>query len=323
MIRLTLINCAWAPFNEPNCLIDNDSIMAPSTILQAPRSLLIRVTAAVCGLYSSNLLAQSITTEPLSSHMGAVPVPVDNPWALLLLGLAIFAASFWLLRHQRHRQMLSSVLAATAVGLVLWQSPGLRAQLLSSFTNPAGETLALSVTPIPQGGDIVGFSAQHFVNNAGVNLRIADIDMPGYESCFPDLSQSLLASSDEPDPDAPPACAVGLTLGNSATCGLDIDSHCRQLWSDNCLSAPDWLDMRLIGPLNSQGNLRFHNTEDGSCQGIWDFSDDYAIVTAEGGTPESIEQACANLGSQWMPYYMAHLAGAGYPAPNDWYMCVR
>ncbi len=297
-------------------------------MLQAPRSLLIRVTAAVCGLYSSNLLAQSITTEPLSSHMGAVPVPVNSPWALLLLVLAVFATSFWLLRHQRHRQIFSTVLAAATAGLALWQSPDLRAQVLSSFTNPAGETLAFSVTPIPQGGDIAGFSAQHFVNNAGVNLRIADIEMPEFGVCFPDPSQSLLSSSDEPDPDAPPACAIGLTLGNSATCGLDIDSHCRQLWNDSCLRSPEtfWEDMRLVGPLNTPNNVFFYSSRDGSCDNYVQFSTYLSIITIEGEnlTEQMVDEACANtLGSGAEAYNIGFHLVDFYPVPDNWYLCYR
>ncbi len=296
-------------------------------MLHPTRPFLMYTIAVVSGLYSSSGVAQSITTEPMSSQLAAAPVPVNSPWALLLLVLAVFATSFWLLRHQRHRQIFSAVLATAAAGLALWQSPDLRAQVLSSFTDPQGETLEFSVNPIIQQENIARFNAQHFVNDAGVGLRITEIDMPSIEACFPDAQRSLLPPSQQPDPDEPPACFIGLTLDNSAACSLDIDSHCRKLWSDSCFDGSgSWVDMRLVAPLNTSDNVAFYNSADGTCLHYDFLPRQFAVITIEGEdlAQEMVTEACVStLGTGWEAFSNNFHMVEAYSVPDNWYLCTE
>lgn len=184
---------------------------------------LILRLAVLGGIFPCHLYAQTISTGPLSA------LSVNNPWALLLLGLVFVACAYRLLRNNRYRHTLASVLAVAVVSLSLWQSPELRAQLAASFTNPAGETLEIPVEQILDDGDIAGFQMADFTNGSGARLAIRGIVLPGMDDCFPGGLTATLLPPGQPLPDPPATCTVGMTLANGATCRVDVDTICRDL----------------------------------------------------------------------------------------------
>jgi hypothetical protein len=81
----------------------------------------------------------------------------------------------------------------------------------------------------------------------------------------------------------------------------------------------DWLDMMLIGPLDTLNNIQFYLSEDGSCSiGVWAASSSYFIVTAN--TQAEAFTKCQSLGGN--VYFMNPLVNH-FPVPSDWYLCIR
>ncbi len=187
------------------------------------KSRLILLFAVLTSLFPCHLYAQTISTGSLRS------LPVNNPWMLLGLVLAFVACAFWLLRNKRHYRTFASVLAGALLVLSLWQIPELRAQLAATFTNPAGETLAIPVQQISSGGDIAGFEWVDYANGSGAVLTIRSIVLPTYAQCFPGGLTAPLLPPGQPQPSTPATCAVGMTLANGATCRVDVDTRCRSL----------------------------------------------------------------------------------------------
>ncbi|HEY7886014.1 MAG TPA: midcut-by-XrtH protein [Cellvibrionaceae bacterium] len=165
--------------------------------------------------------AQAITTGPLNT------LPVNHPLAMLLLALVLSVMAFIALRKRPAARSMALVMGVGLVSLALWQSPALKAQLLASFSNPAGETLVFQVVQIDSGGDIAGFELEDFTNASGEPLTIRNIELPDFDACFPSGITGALLPPGAADPAPPPTCTVGNTLAAGATCRVDIDSHCR------------------------------------------------------------------------------------------------
>lgn len=153
----------------------------------------------------ASAFAQSITTEPLT------PVPIGSPWLLLALGLTLVGGMYWMLRTGRGPRPRVSMLAAGLLGAGLWLAASLGAQISSSFTDPAGGTLAIPVSQTTSGSDVSGFEAADFTNASGAPLLITAIDTPTFSECFPGGLTGELLPAGAPDPSPPAACAVNDT----------------------------------------------------------------------------------------------------------------
>ena len=193
---------------------------------------LVFAVLAVLGAIPLGASAQAIVVAPAVAGGGLTAVPVDNPWAVFALGLALMAGAWAIFRSGRHRAGLMSLWGVAVVAAMLWQSPDLRAQLANSFTNPAGESVNFTAMQTPNGGNIQGFVAQDFTNQAGVPLRVVAIQEPTLAQCFP-LGFANLLPPGVPPPSPPQSCAVGLTLAQNATCRVDVESICRTLAAAN------------------------------------------------------------------------------------------
>lgn len=179
------------------------------------------LAAIFLGLSAPLAYAQSVTSGPPPTG-----IPVDHPFALLVLfaGLCVLAARAL---RRTHRNAAFSLLLAGTLTLFVVATPGLRAQLVSQFTNPTGETLPVPVSPIASGDDVAGFEPADFHNASGANLSIAAIDAPTFAQCFPaGLDGELLPPA---APGAVPAtCVVGNLLPDGANCRVDVDAICRE-----------------------------------------------------------------------------------------------
>ncbi len=170
--------------------------------------------------------AQSITTGPLAA------VPFGNPWVLVALGLSLIAGMYWMLQR-RERLPRLAMLGVGLLGAGLWLGSSLGAQISSSFTNPAGSTLAIPVTQKTSGSDVSGFEAADFVNASGAPLLVTAIDAPTFSECFPGGLDGRLLPPGGSDPSPPPACAVNAPLAAGATCRVDVEAICRAAAAGN------------------------------------------------------------------------------------------
>ena len=187
-----------------------------------------RLTAAVAALgfllVSVPASAQVITTVP-----AAAPVPAMPPWALLILGLGLMAVAFRALRGRGGRHATASLLALALAAALLSYGPAVWAAIASTFTNPAGETLAIPVTQIPSGPDLAGWELADFTNSSGAALKVDAIALPAYADCLPGGLSGALLPAGAPPPSPPQTCAVGLILNDGDTCRVDVDTTCRAL----------------------------------------------------------------------------------------------
>lgn len=169
--------------------------------------------------------AQTISSGlPLAAN-----VPVDHP---LALGMALIAMAFvgwWSLRYSYVARRVMSLLLLAALAGLAGQGSGLMAQVVSAFTNPAGETLPITISPITAGG-FKGFQPADFSNNSGATLRIAAIASPDLAQCFANNPANTLLPPGPSTPSPHPACAVGGMLANGATCRVDVEAICRGLY---------------------------------------------------------------------------------------------
>ena len=166
--------------------------------------------------------AQSITSTPSD----AIAVPVSGMWVVAAASMALMAVAAYALRGKHKRHGLTLLLVLFMAGSALWNSPALWAQILAQFTQPTGQTLPIPVTPVVVSGALQGFEPADFLNAAGTKLRIAVIDPPDFNDCFPDFPTSL------PPPTGaggPPACAVGYVLAKGTSCRVDVDAICKAL----------------------------------------------------------------------------------------------
>lgn len=163
--------------------------------------------------------AQTITTDPVT------PVPVSGPLGLVLLAVLLLGAAAWLLRQPRTHPALVAV--AVLGGTLLWQGATFLAQSSSSFTNPAGETLPIQVTPIPSGNDVAGWEWADFTNATSSALAISEIVEPTFAQCLPGGLVGTLLPPGTPPASPPAACSEGLALAAGATCRVDVDTICR------------------------------------------------------------------------------------------------
>jgi hypothetical protein len=170
-------------------------------------------------------LSQTITSGPPS----IAQVPVDNPFALGILMLGVVLAGWWSLRCSQSVQRVVSLLLVTALVGLAGHGVGLMAQVVNAFTNPAGETLPISVSPITAGG-FTGFQPADFTNNSGAALRIAAIDTPNLGQCFATNPANTLLPQGVPPTSPHPECGVGNALANGATCRVDVEAICRSLY---------------------------------------------------------------------------------------------
>ena len=172
----------------------------------------------------------SASAQTISSGAPAVAnVPVDSPLALGALLVAVALAGWWSLRRSHGVRRVASLLLVAAVVGLAGQGAGLMAQVVSAFTQPAGETLPITVSPITAGG-FTGFQPADFSNNSGAALRIAAIDPPDLAQCFATNPANTLLPPGPPTPSPHPACGVGAMLANGATCRVDVEAICRSLY---------------------------------------------------------------------------------------------
>ena len=199
--------------------------------------------AAALAMACGAARAQTITSAPA----GMVGVPVDHALALAATAAVLAAVAMWTLRGAR-RHRLPVLLAALVLAGGIWGSPPLRAQLIAQFTQPGGETLPISVTPIVAGGALQGFEPVDFVNAAGRDLRIAAIDPPDFNACFPTSPTLPLPP---PGVGGPPACAVGHGLAAGASCRVNVDAICKALAAQAVASISFATPSTLVLPVNS------------------------------------------------------------------------
>ncbi|WP_396936714.1 midcut-by-XrtH protein [Mycolicibacterium sp.] len=179
-----------------------------SLAVRFTRTLLITV------LFAQSAAAQSVTIQPVT------PVPVSGPVGLLLLAGLLLAAGVWLLRQRR----ATAAMIALVAGTTMIGGATFRAQSTATFTNPAGETLPIPVTPLPVGADIAGWQWADFINGTGVSQMISGIVAPTFAQCFPSgLTGTLLPAG---TPVSSP-CSQGMALAAGATCRMDVDALCR------------------------------------------------------------------------------------------------
>lgn len=170
------------------------------------------------------------SAQTISSGAPAVAnVPVDSPLALGALLVAVALAGWWSLRRSHGVRRVASLLLVAAVVGLAGQGSGLMAQVVSAFTEPAGETLPITISPITAGG-FTGFQPADFSNNSGAALRIAAIDPPDLAQCFATNPANTLLPPGPPTPSPHPACGVGAMLANGATCRVDVEAICRSLY---------------------------------------------------------------------------------------------
>lgn len=170
--------------------------------------------------------AQSITVAPaLAPAPGVAAIPVDNPLALVAMGVALLAAAWFVLRNRQHRALFMALWGGALMASLLWHSPELRAQLVNSFTNPAGETQPIAVNQVNAGASITGFVPVDFTNSSGVPLKITALQEPTLPQCFP-AGFGLLAASGAA-PVSPPVCAVGNTIAPAGVCRVSVETICR------------------------------------------------------------------------------------------------
>lgn len=171
-------------------------------------------TLVVTLLFAQSAAAQSVTIQPVT------PVPVSGPLGLLLLAGLLLAAGVWLLGQRRPAAaVIALVTGATIIGGATF-----RAQSTATFTNPAGETLPIPVTPMAVGADISGWQWADFTNGTGVSQMISAIVAPTFAQCFPSGLTGTLLPQGTP---VPSPCSQGMTLAAGATCRMDVDALCR------------------------------------------------------------------------------------------------
>jgi hypothetical protein len=201
--------------NRPTCRLLGPFALSQQTAL---RSLSAVALSFVGGLAS----AQTIT----SAAVGVVGVPVGNWFALVATAAALAGSAVWILRGGRRKQRLPWFLAAVMMVGGISNSQSLWAQILAQFTQPAGEALPITVTPIVAGGMLQGFEPVDFLNASGKDLQIAAIDPPDFNDCF---STSPPLPLPPPGSGGPPACAAGLGLAVGASCRVNVDAICKAL----------------------------------------------------------------------------------------------
>lgn len=174
---------------------------------------------------------QSITTgaAPITNGPGPIAsVPIDNPLALALLAAALAITGWWFVRRGYQLRHVVSLLLLAVLTTAGVHGSHLVAQVLTSFTNPAGETRAITISPITAGG-FTGFEPADFTNNAGQGLKILGVVEPDFAQCFTANPADTLQAPGAPPPSPPPTCSVGLVLANGATCRVDVEAICRSL----------------------------------------------------------------------------------------------
>lgn len=182
-------------------------------------------------LATALLLPMGVSAQVISTSSASVAnVPVDNPVALGLLLIVMAVAGWWSLRRSYGvRRVLSLLVVVALVGLA-GQGAGIMAQVVSAFTNPAGETQPIAVSPITAGG-FTGFQPADFSNGSGATLKITALVLPTFAQCFATNPANTLLPAGAPIPSPHPACSVGAVLLNGASCRVDVEANCRALYA--------------------------------------------------------------------------------------------
>jgi hypothetical protein len=169
--------------------------------------------------------AQSVTTEPLAA------VPTTGVWTLFALALTLLAGAAWWLHRNGHARAAGAVVLVAAVfgsAPIVWARIG--AGL--SFTNPNGETIAMPIERIYLVGTTIDFWNPVFVNNeSGFDLRIADIDLPTFDECFPSGVDETIDPTPQPSVAPTPQCAENAVVAAGDRCYVNVDARCRSLAS--------------------------------------------------------------------------------------------
>ncbi len=218
-----------------------------SPLLYAARFLAL---GALAFLQASVAGAQTITT---GAAPAMVEIPVDHPAALAVLALALAALASWTLLDRRGANGTPFLWSGILL-LAVWGTPALRAQALSQFTDPAGETLPIPILPIEVGGVVQGFERADFENASGADLLILDIEEPGFAECFP------LGLTDPLPPLSPIGaglCEADAILPAGAECSVDVDTICKQLAADLAVIAVAPPDLSF--PAGATGDLTVTN----------------------------------------------------------------
>lgn len=184
-------------------------------------------------LATALLLPLGVSAQSISTGLATVAnVPVDNPMALGALFIVMAGAAWWSLRRSHGvRRVLSLLVVAALVGLA-GQGGGLLAQVVSAFTNPAGETQPIAVSPITAGG-FTGFQPADFSNGSGATLKITALVPPNFAQCFATNPANTLLPAGAVTPSPHPACSVGAVLANGASCRVDVEAICRGLYASS------------------------------------------------------------------------------------------
>jgi len=188
-----------------------------------PRSAAVPLALSLCAASAS---AQVIVVGPAAGAIAQVPA--NGPMALALLLGALSLAAWWQLRRGAAAQRVLAWVAVLTLGVVM-HSGGLLALPFNSFTNPAGETRPIPVTPIV-GADFTGFQQEEFANQSGVALKVTALVPPNLGQCFTGANTAdKLLQPGTPSASATPLCQVGTVLANNAACRVDVDAVCRGL----------------------------------------------------------------------------------------------
>lgn len=196
-------------------------------------------------LHTGFAVAQSITT----GADGVVAVPLNHPAALALLALAMAAIGYWALQHSKGLNGIPILLSGVIL-LAIWGTPSLRAQVLSQFTNPLGESLPIPVQTIEDSGLLQGFERADFQNAAGARLIILDIEEPEFGDCFPSGVTNPLPA---PVPLTEGLCEINAALPAGATCSVDVDTRCREVLAQQPVTSLSALIPTLALSVNAPG----------------------------------------------------------------------
>ena len=189
--------------------------------------------AALAGLVSGAVQAQTITTAPVAAVVAASPVPVPAGQALtwvllmavLLLGLVVLLRRMGVSLHTLRSVAMGVAMLGVAAS-ALWGDKVLaQLQLLQlQFTQDSGETLNVPVQAVATAGVITGFAPVQFSNATSKPLWVQNISLPTWDTCFPAGAPATPVTTASPPAGTP--CAVGSQLDAGQACWVDVARLC-------------------------------------------------------------------------------------------------